>query len=64
MSLLLAVTNDFAFKDRLPTKSQDRLDGETIKTSNVSCKITKGNHNLLSPVYTPYRVSCKGFDIR
>ena len=46
MSLLLAVTKDFAFKDRLPTKSQDRLDGETIKSSNVSCKITKGNHNL------------------
>ena len=26
MSLLLAITNNFAFKDRLPTKSKDHLD--------------------------------------
>ena len=46
MSLLLAVTNNFAFKDILSTKSQDRLDNDTIKSSNVSSKNTKVNHNL------------------
>ena len=45
MSLLLAVTNDFAIKDRLSTKSEDRLGNNTIK-SPVSSKNTKGNHNL------------------
>ena len=45
MSLLLAVTKNFAFKNRLSTKRQDRLDNDTIK-SPVSSKNTKGNHNL------------------
>ena len=46
MNLLLTVTNNFTFKDRFKTKSQDHFDNETIKSSNVSSKNTKGNHNI------------------
>ena len=46
MSLLLAVTYYFVFKDKVPTKSQGRFDKETIKSSSVSSKNTKGNCNL------------------
>ena len=46
MSVLLAVPINFVCKDRLPTKSWDCFDNETIKSSYVSSKNTKGNCNL------------------